>query len=580
MADDKKIMDDQNAIYSNSYIENVVRVDQNDVEVEAKRLNALFYTTINDDFTIFYQPVEEGKDCVSSSGTNYYANISFLWGFNLENASSSYSISTGLVDARKEKNINLTGDKVIIGVVSTGINYMHESFIYEDDTSKVLSIWDQSIKGKSAEEIPAEFKFGTEYSSKQINEAIKSQDPYKIVPSKDEDGHGTFIAGVAAGRRSHNGRFLGMAPDSDLIVVKLKKAKQCIRDYYSLSADKECYQSSDLIVGVKYIVDKAKSLNRPVVILFTAETNNGPHDGTSYSEVIYSAFGDRHGVNFVASAGDEASSLHHYYDKFNKNDESVVEFNVASGETGLSLFIWSYAPDELDIQLLSPTGAVSERIKATYNKVQQISFGLEETKIKVVSTSVDIRSGDQSTFVTMWNPVVGIWTIKLYGVTVVDGRFHIWMPIKNFTNHNTIFLKPDPYVTVVTPCTNAGIIAVSAYDSIKNSIYVQSGRGYTRTDYVKPDIVAPGVNILGPGLGKKDYIVKSGSATAAAGAAGAAAKILQWGLINKNDITLNTLATRTIFIRGATRDSDRIYPNREWGYGVLNTYESIIRIGS
>ena len=85
----------------------------------------------------------------------------------------------------------------MIGIIDTGIDYTHPAFTYEDRTTKIYALWDQTIRDG---EKPEGFLYGTEYTAEQINQALAAEDSLTVVPSVDEDGHGTFIAGAAAGR--------------------------------------------------------------------------------------------------------------------------------------------------------------------------------------------------------------------------------------------------------------------------------------------------------------------------------------------------------------------------------------------
>lgn len=122
--------------------------------------------------------------------------------------------SAGITQVQQQPYLNLSGRGVLIGIVDTGINYTQDIFRYEDGTSKIQFIYDQTIIGKP----PEGFYLGTDYTNAQINEALNAENPYDIVPHQDTSGHGTFLASIAAGRELNG--YIGAAPDAELIIVK------------------------------------------------------------------------------------------------------------------------------------------------------------------------------------------------------------------------------------------------------------------------------------------------------------------------------------------------------------------------
>jgi len=208
----------------------------------------------------------------------------------------------GIYQVQQQPYLDLKGRGTLIGFVDTGIDYTKDTFKYEDGTSKIQYIYDQSVRGN----VPEGFFIGTEYTNAQINEALKSENPYEIVPQKDTVGHGTFLASIAAGRKDKSG-FIGAAPDAELIVVKLKKARQAYIDRFKVLPEQEnVYESSAVMIGVEYIIKKARELNRPVVICLGVGTNLGSHDGFSLFEQFLTETSNLRGVCICAAAGNES----------------------------------------------------------------------------------------------------------------------------------------------------------------------------------------------------------------------------------------------------------------------------------
>lgn len=575
MAEREKSENCHDIIVSEEYIDILRKIHASSIEEEAENLNAICHEAVGNDYGIFYLHPPKGKECIDYYSEVSYVDIPLLFGIDKRQPSSN--LSTGIVAAMEQKSTDLTGQGVLIGIVDTGINYDHECFIYEDGTSKIVSIWDQNIKGTP----PEGFAYGAEYTKEQINEALKSKNPKSIVPSEDTDGHGTFIAGVAAGRPSNIRRFAGMAIDAELVIVKLKPAKKCLKAMYRLEEKANAFQSTDVVQGFKYIMQQAEALKKPVVVLFTGQTNGGPHDGTAFTEIILSDYGVNYGVCAIASSGNEADASHHYSSLLNKdNTRKKVDINVGGEEKGFIVYLWNYVPDRISVEVVSPTGKSTGKVPFITNVLQQEKFTLETAKITVEYVPIDQRSGDQVTYILFENPTQGLWSVMVEGVVVISQKFDMWLPIKAFITQETIFLEPNPYDTVVTPSTNEGTLTVGAYNSIQGSNYIPSGRGLTRDLRIKPDIVATGVNVIGPGGQKNSYITDSGSGIAAGVTAGAVAQLLEWGMVKKNNTTMNTTAVRSYLMRGANRKDNTDYPNRESGFGSLNLYNSIYGAGN
>ena len=186
---------------------------------------------------------------------------------------------SGITQVLNQPFLDLSGNGVIIGIIDTGIDYTNKVFQFEDGSSKILSIWDQSIDGERSDNL----YFGSTYSNEQINSALQSDNPFLIVPSADEDGHGTFLASVAAG--NSNGEYIGAAPKANLICVKLRRARQYYIDRYLLSNDNpSLYESTDFMLGIRYILEQSIRLKMPAVIMIGMGSNTSAHDGNTMFE--------------------------------------------------------------------------------------------------------------------------------------------------------------------------------------------------------------------------------------------------------------------------------------------------------
>ena len=420
--------------------------------------------------------------------------------------------------------------------------------------------------------LPEWMAYGSEYREEQINEALRSDSPYSIVPSRDLDGHGTFMAGIAAGTEQPDDSFIGAAPAATLAVVKLKPAKQYLRDFFAIQADSEAYQENDIMLAASYLMQLGIRLRLPLVILCGLGTNWGSHTGHSPLAQTLAAMAERPRVCVVVPVGNENGLGHHFRGQIGEAGGSQdVEIRVAPEERGFQLELWSSVPDRFTVSILSPGGDYVPQIPLRLGQSQTLKFPLENTTVDVSYRFLEVRSNSHLVVMRFLTPAPGVWTVRVFSADYLTGIFHMWLPCQGFIREETAFLSPSPDTTLTVPSTTENLLGIAAYNHNSGSIYIRSGRGYTRVEAIKPDLAAPGVDIYGPGLNGQ-YIRRSGTSMAAAHTAGAAACLLEWGVVLGNRPWLNNDAIRALLIQGATRRPNLPYPNREWGYGTLNLY--------
>ena len=502
---------------------------------------------------------------VESAGGSYISIIPSVLGLldteSLEEA--------GIIQVQQQPYLDLKGRGVLIGFVDTGIDYTKDVFRYEDGTSKIQFLYDQSVRGNT----PEGFFIGTEYTNAQINEALNSPNPYEIVPQRDTVGHGTFLASVAAGRENQTG-FIGAAPDSELIVVKLKKARPYFLERYLVPPEQEnAYESSAVMVGVEYILAKARQLNRPVVICIGVGTNLGSHDGFSLFEQYLSEVASLRGVCVCAAGGNESQAGHHMQNVLTTTNEvQNIDIRVGDNAGNIYISIWSSASDRISVGVRSPTGELVGPAPAKSGTTLDAKLVLERASVTIQYYFPVEGSGSQLTIVKLFDTTPGIWTILVRGDIVLDGTYHSWLPITGFVSPNVEFLTPSPYTTIVVPSTAFGVITCGAYNGNTDSIYIRSSWGPTRTPYQAPDLVAPGVNV--GGIYPTGYGTMDGTSVSNAINAGACALLLQWGIVEGNDVAMSTYQARAYLIRGCSRSENIRYPNEQWGYGRLNLIQT------
>lgn len=473
--------------------------------------------------------------------------------------------AAGIIQVQQQPYLNLTGRGVLIGFVDTGIDYTKNNFIYEDGTSKIQYIFDQTVRGDT----PKGFFIGTEYTNAQINTALKAQNPYEIVPQNDTVGHGTFLASIAASRQMADG-FVGAAPDAELVVVKLKKASPYYLERYAVPPEQEnAYETSDIMIGIEYILKKAQELARPVVICIALGTNFGGHDGTSVFEEYLSEIANLRGVCVCTAAGNESQARHHFQSVLtSRGEEQNIDIRVGENAGSFPVAIRNTAADRISVSVRSPSGELVGRVPARSGTRTEVRLVLENVRVAIEYFFPTETSGDQVTLVTLYNATPGIWTIIVHGDIVLDGTYSAYLPLTGLVSPNVGFLAPTPYSTVVVPATAFGIITCGAYNSNTDSLYLNTSWGPTRASVLKPDFVAPGVNVTG--VYPTGYGTMTGTSVSAAITSGAGALLLQWGIVNGNDISMSTYHIRAYLIRGCNRAGTIVYPNQQWGYGSIN----------
>ena len=443
------------------------------------------------------------------------------------------------------------------------------------EAAELLAIWDQTIQSGDP---PEGFLYGTEYTKQQIDEALESENPLVVVPSIDENGHGTFLAGIAAGSESEDGSFFGAAPKSMIAMVKLKPAKRYLRDFFFIKEGAEAYQENDLMAGMDYLRKLAEKLDMPLVIGIGLGTNQGSHFGLAPIEQLIRQISSVVGNIIVTAAGNETGRGHHYHGIYPSEQEyEEVEIRVGEEERGFSLEFWARAPEYYSIAIRSPSGEYTPRIVTRFTSSQVLDFVFEETKIYVDYRTVVQGEGDFLILIRFQNPTPGIWTIRVYNSLYINGNYNMWLPMYGFISPDTVFLRPSPDTTLTIPATTGNVIVASAYNHVNGGIYINSSRGYPLSNIIKPDLAAPGVNVYGPLVGNR-FGRMTGTSVAAAHMAGAAALLLEWALVRDNREILTTGDAIAFFIRGASRKPGVVYPNREWGYGTLDVYQVFERI--
>ena len=462
--------------------------------------------------------------------------------FELENSGSVSCLDFQYTDSA------LDGSGVITAIIDSSVDYRHPDFMTEEGKTRIIELYDENT--------------GRVYSEDDINAAIDGD--LSRVPVEDVSGHGTHVAGIAAGNgRASNGRYRGVAYKSRLLIVKLGN------DLY--------FSSARLMEALDYVIRKAASLSMPVAINMSFGNNYGAHDGTSLLETYINAVADIWQCVIVAGSGNEAARKIHVMHDFAKTAAPVISTELVIGryEPSIDIQIWKNYADIYRITLTAPDGR-------RYGPVQGDDvitvFRAGSTEIYVYFGQPSPYSVNQEIFIQMIGADYissGIWIIEAEALDVRDGIYHMWLPAGNFVSSDTGFTKSSPDVTLTIPSTSYNVITVGAYNGRTGSYADFSGRGYTRViRTVKPDIVAPGVNIMSPAPGG-GYSVQSGTSMAAPFVTGTAAHLMQWGIVKGMDPYMYGAKIKAQLIRGAVPLRSVPVPSERAGWGALCVRKSI-----
>lgn len=527
-------------------------------------------TIINLFFALVHVPVEQITNAaIEQFG---YATIPLLSGL-ISHASLEAS---GIQRVRAIPGFDLRGQGVILGILDTGIDYTNPAFRAADGTTRIISIWDQSIVNGNPPS--PQINYGVVYSRDQINEALQSENPLEVVPSTDTIGHGTMVAGIAGGSEDTENDFMGVATDAEFLIVKLKQAKQYLRNFFFIPEGVPCYQENDILFAIRYLTETAFELGKPLVLCVALGNTQGGHSGQGVLPSYMDLIAATPGVAVVAAAGNEGLARRHYFGVVDSTTGyNTVELNVGENEGGFFMEIWGSPPSILSIDILSPSGEYIPRIAPSISGNTEVSFVFEQTIIYVDYQMVEALTGDQLILLRFEKPVQGIWRFNVYEQADLNLGFHIWLPMVGFISDNTFFINSDPFTTILSIGNALNPMTITAYNPGDDSLYPNSSRGFTRSWVIKPDVAAPGVDIKAPTL-EQGYASFSGTSTAAAHSAGILAMLMEWGIGRGNMPLMSTVEARKLIIRGARRDPNVIYPNRDWGYGILDVYNVFDRL--
>lgn len=464
-----------------------------------------------------------------------------------------YSVDISCIDSVQRGVEGLSGEGVIVAVIDSGIDYAHPDFINEDGSTRIIEIFDEA-----ADKV---------YGRDVINEALgKSgrQERLELVPVTDASGHGTHVAGIAAGNgRASGGRYRGVAYKSELLIVKL--------------GGDEYFSTARLMEAADYVIRKAASLGRPIAINLSFGNNYGSHNGTSLLETYLNEISEMWKNVIVVGSGNEAAKGIHVGGVLAERTVTE-ELVIGQFEPSVDVQLWKSYSDDFLVTLIAPDG---RRIGPIYNENGILHYFAGNTRVYVYYGESAPYSTSQEIFIQLTadkssNYIMpGIWRFEFQPMRIRDGRYDMWLPAGSFVSTDTRFTRTMPEVTLTIPSTAYKVITVGAYDARLQAYADFSGRGYTRNVMtIKPDLVAPGVGITAPSPGG-GYTARTGTSMATPFVTGSAALLMEWGIIKGNDMYLYGEKVKAYLIRGARPLPGEELPSKKTGWGALCLRDSI-----
>lgn len=435
----------------------------------------------------------------------------------------------------------LFGKGTIVAVIDTGIRAESMEFRNADGSTRILNIWDQTT--------------GTEYDRSQIDEALQNETKDTAgIPGADVLGHGTQVAAIACGSS-------GVAAQADILVVKL-----------GLAAKNGFPRTTQLMEALDYVVRKAIDYGKPLAVNISFGNNYGDHTGSSLLENFINDIADSWKCSICIGSGNEGLGAVHTGGTLTEDTEETVELAVSSYETGLSIQIWKDYWDDIAVEIIAPSGRNLGRIQENsrvsrirYEDMELLTYFGEPSPFRI-RQEIYIDMIPQTVYIQS-----GLWKLRLIPRSIRNGRYDMWLPAQGALNFGTGFTSPDSASTFTIPSAAAKAVTVGAYDAGTGSAAPFSGQGYIveigGSLMVKPELAAPGVNVLVPSVSGMARV--SGTSYATPFVTGSAALLMEWGIVRGNDAFLYGEKLKAYLIKGAEPLAGAAVPDTQTGWGRL-----------
>ena len=524
------------------------------------------FQAINEIFGVLYVPLESMGE-LEVTGTSYNSIPKCYTYMDMEASGAS-----GITRLHDHPYLKLRGKGTAVAVIDSGIDYQNAVF-RNAGGSRIAYLWDQSLED-GTDIAGTEVPYGRLFRKKDIDQALAFEDPFSVVPSRDTNGHGTALSGIAAGNMAPGENFTGAAPEATLIIIKVKPAKQYLRNFYLYPPEAEVFQENDVMMAIAYAISWAKKLEMPLSICLGIGSSQGAHLGTNALSQYVDYVANFSQVSVSVAAGNEGNTRNHSTGIFSQEREQIVtELRVAEREQGFTMEFWGEPPEIYGLSIQSPTGEILEVSSSIGSRTQELSFVFVETKMYVNYILIERQTGYSLVYIRFFHPASGIWKIFTQARNRQNVQFHMWLPVEGLISQDTYFLEPSPYTTVTAPGDARNSITATAYQHRDGSIYIAAGRGYTPDGMITPHLAAPGVNVKVP-LVRGGFGTRSGTSISAAQTAGIAALLFEWAIIRDNQPFFTGSSVKYYLQRGARREEHMQYPNPEWGYGKVDLYHT------
>lgn len=554
-----------NDLFINPMYKHYAAQYQGDIISQSIKNPYIYATIIDDKYAIVSIPVNNSIDTIQKD----IPAIVFIkrgYIYTLETITVMTAANINLLHL--DNPLSLFGNGVLVGLVDTGIDYLNPEFMFKNGETRIHRIWDQTLPtDRTNQNVP----FGVEYTKEQITDAINASksggNPYDIVNSKDTIGHGTSMAGVI-GATGVNPNLQGAAPNCEFAVVKLAPY---INPPLKTRENLPIFDLTSISSAITYLVNYALNINTPMVVYIPLGSNLGNHNGEGILEDIIDTLSINRGIVMVTGSGNQANKGYHTSGMLsNPGDFNNVQLYISPEQKNLLLEFWISEPHKLSLSILSPSGESTGVIPSTLNSQDTNTFIFEQTTAKISYSIPEQLSGDELITVFLDNIQSGTWTFKLNTDYTLNGVFNAWIPQEGITVGNTQFLSPIPYNTVTSPGTSKYIITVACYNQNNDNIVISSGTASLNNIINVLDLAAGGVNVQTIGANSTTISTVNGTSVSAAVVAGACALLLEWGIINGNDPNIYSQSIKYYLTGGTRKRSGDVYPNPQWGFGILD----------
>lgn len=539
---------------------------EGDIKAEILKLPGYYATVINDRYAIISIKSDLGVD-IGDIHLKTVVYVKPVEMYTLQDISPIEASKAGFLQL--ELPLNLTGKGVNVAIIDSGIDYLNDEFMKNNGETRIECIWDQTtISNEKEKDISV--PFGTVYRKAKIEDAIRAyregKSSYEIVPSKDEIGHGTSMSGII-GATGKNAKLKGVVPECDFVVVKLMEDL-----YYEAQFQPRIpvFNITSIFSALEFLYEYSLNSKKPMVVYLPLGSTLGNHKGNGILEDFIELISGNSGFVLVTGTGNEGDAGGHTSGVISEvGGRGVMELEVSPEQRYLWVDIWVNIPDIMTLDIISPSGENTGTIPLIINSTNNYTFIFEKTSIKVNYYFPEESTGDELIRVRFYNLKSGIWRLVLTANSHLNGIYNAWLPQKGIKVENTKFSATDPYGTITGPASSVFAVAVAAYNQNDNNVLSYSGMAFRQKFIDIVDIAAGGVDALTVAPNNKTTVV-NGTSVAAAVVTGACAMLFEWGIVQGNDTSIYAQTAKSYLAKGTMRRSGDIYPNPQWGYGILD----------